>query len=100
MKCNLNCPFPAVTEKALRNIKFCYTKCDESRKCHLEKHPDLEKQWSDEDGFASKDGCRLTRKEMPKDCKEYDCHDFDFFFQVLWDGNQWNVMARSKPRVR
>ena len=95
-KCNLQCPFPTVTPKTIRNILFCCGLCNKSRKTYLNEHPKLKKYWSDEDGFASKDGCRLTRDSMPKTCKNYDCHEYEFQFRLTWDGNTWNVEGQSK----
>ena len=46
------------------------------------------KRWSEEKGFWSEKGCRLNRKDMPSECKVYNCHQDSWVIRKKWDG-EW-----------
>ena len=81
-KCNLDCP-------AGTDFPFCCCHCACARKYFI---TDENKHlWDKKVGFWSDKGCRLARKDMPQECKEYDCHDYEWVVKVKWSNNKWKV---------
>ncbi len=78
-KCNLDCPI-----KREGAAPPCCGNCVESR-CYFVTD-DNRRLWDDKKGFWSKDGCRLSRDEMPQECKDYDCRKHDWLVRMIWRG--------------
>ena len=75
-----NCP-PGIDDQEARCCRVCrlghsYHVNDNNR--HL---------WSETFGFWSRDGCRLSREDMPKRCREYDCRQYEHVYTTRWCGN-------------
>lgn len=79
MRCDLNCPY---------RKPHCCCGCQCGRQYLKDVYPD---KWSDENGFRSDKGCRLSREEMPQECKGYDCKQYIFYSTVSYDNGKWIV---------
>lgn len=80
-KCNLDCPIKD-------ERPYCCRNCREARAYYV---TDANRHlWSDDDGFWSKNGCRLSRDQMPQECKEYDCRAYTFIVVKCWHHGKWN----------
>ena len=73
---------------------FCCRACQNGHKDHIN---DSNKHlWTEENGFASRDGCRLPRDQMPPECRQYDCKKYGFYvcsiqYKVMrFDGQKWS----------
>ncbi len=94
MKCDLNCPATG----SIFLGRFCCHNCSAARKYYVkESNKHL---WNEEKGFFEEGkGCRLSRAEMPQECKEYDCHKKSFYIcelkysQLVWN-EKW---VKKKP---
>lgn len=90
--CDFNCP----VVKDQHITAFCCRYCNPSHKNVItESNQHL---WT-EKGFLGEEGCKLSRDEMPDECKNYDCRQELFFlcqmqFTVVgWKDSQWRPMA-------
>lgn len=78
--CDLNCPVK-------KEVPICCQNCKESRKGYV---TDSNKHlWTNGKGFWSKTGCKLSRKDMPLECKTYDCRRHDFTIIRYWVNGDW-----------
>jgi hypothetical protein len=80
MKCDLNCPDDAKPQLCCRN-------CPEVRAYYVT--PENSRLWTKKYGFWGKGGCKLSRKQMPKECVEYDCKKEKHFIQREWNRGKW-----------
>jgi hypothetical protein len=68
---------------------YCCGRCFESRKYFI---TDLNRHlWTDNHGFWSETGCRLKREDMPKECREYDCHGYTFIGFIRFIDDKWQL---------
>lgn len=74
--CNLDCPVKD-------GIPYCCRNCREARKNFVN---DANRHLWGNKGFHSESGCRLLRKDMPLECKEYDCRRYTFKINRVWAG--------------
>jgi len=111
-KCDLNCP--AVNDVFIDGI--CCNNCYRTKKQYLtDQNRHLWVEWdgkpSDanqlvkgvlkirhtvEEGFYHPDkGCKLSREDMPAECRAYDCKNDMFYLcefkyaRLVWDGQKW-----------
>ncbi len=79
-KCNLDCP--------LKNSQYvCCLNCYVARKNYItEQNKNL---WNDKTGFLGENGCKLSREEMPDECKEYNCKNYVHIIRRHWINNEW-----------
>lgn len=81
-KCDLDCPI----KPSGGFIPICCQNCKESRRDFV---TDTNRHlWTDNRGFHSPEGCRLSREDMPLECKIYDCRRHTFKVIRIWAG-QW-----------
>ena len=85
-KCDLNCPVSIP-------VQFCCKGCKNSKKEY--KNKDNEHLWSDEFGFWTPDGCGLSREQMPKECRTYNCRDYVFAVERRWKDGKWEDFATN-----
>lgn len=68
-------------------VSWCCKNCYKSKKQYI---TDTNKHlWTDDRGFWSPSGCKLSRKDMPQECREYDCRKGDWLYKVIWQGDKW-----------
>jgi len=80
--CNLDCP---ISHK--NNGVYCCISCKKARKSFV---TDANKHlWSNDKGFHSNKGCRLSRENMPPECKSYDCRRYTFTINRVWVDGKW-----------
>jgi len=118
-KCDLNCP--AINDFFIDGI--CCNNCYRTKKKYLtEKNKHLWTEWdgktksqkeradgiygirrSFREGFYDPDiGCRLSREDMPYECRVYDCKKDTFYVAELrythikWNGEKW---VQVKPII-
>lgn len=90
MKCDLKCP--PMTPKY-----YCCRHCKTSRKDFVnENNKNL---WSEELGFWSETGCRLTENKRPKECIDFNCKELVFSAEIYWNDG-WILGVASNSRKR
>ena len=85
-RCNLNCPVDI-------SVQFCCKNCNRSKNHYVTK--DNKHLWTEEYGFWSSAGCKLSRSDMPEECLEYDCKDYVFTVERRWNGNEWEDLSSN-----
>jgi hypothetical protein len=84
LKCDLKCP----PEGKLQKIAPCCRWCARARRKYLTEQN--EHLWTDDRGFLGDNGCRLPRKEVPQECKDYDCKKtFSYVCQIIYKPIAW-----------
>jgi len=78
--CDLNCP-------AKHLIVSCCKHCGISKGEY--RTPSNEHLWTDDLGFWGPDGCKLSRSEMPAECKQFDCKEHQWVVLREWGGDEW-----------
>jgi len=79
--CDLNCPI------SNKNVVYCCQSCRKARKSFI---TDANKHlWTADKGFLSKKGCKLSRNNMPSECKTYDCRRYTFKVNRVWADGKW-----------
>ena len=82
-ECKRNCPVDT-------NPPPCCVACWRARKDFVN---DTNRHlWSEERGFWKEDGCKLSREEMPIECKAYDCTKNKWLVEIVWTGSGWKVV--------
>ncbi len=90
IKCNLNCPIE------YKDVVPCCRRCGQSYESYKTK--ENEHLWT-EQGFWSKDGCRLERDDMPEWCKDYDCRNYNWIAQKVWDRDHWATTKSAEVGI-
>lgn len=89
--CNGRC-VPVVRDK----LRRCCTHCFEQIERKQALPPELQNLWNAETGFwALQEGCKLTLKQRPKQCSEYNCHDYIHFNISVSNGLDWKTVVLS-----
>lgn len=83
MKCDLDCPIPS----SVFGRVYCCVGCAAAQVSHVtDENTD---RWDIKTGFLGPNGCRLSRDEMPQECKDYDCKNYRFYMCLYWNGKKW-----------
>ena len=91
-KCEMDCPAKTRDTKSP-----CCKNCGNSRLFFV---IDGNKLLCDKDnGFWSKEGCRLSREDMPDECKEYDCRKAFWLVRKYWSGEWIEMDSWEEPKV-
>ena len=69
------------------NRTRCCCGCKSSRKLFSALHPELKSFWTEEYGYWCEYGCKLSRKQMPEECKGFDCHNKVYYIRIAWGGD-------------
>ena len=54
--------------------------------------------WTEGSGFLGESGCRLSREDMPKECREYTCKNemwytiYLHYTPLWWNGERWEPL--------
>lgn len=94
-KCNQECP-TVITSPS--DAPYCCHACNVSRKSSV--NQSNSSLWTPERGFWGESGCKLSRADMPDECKSYDCRDdvfysFHFVFApVIWHQGKWTILPQ------
>lgn len=94
MECDFQClpPWPVPhPEGGLR--PFCCASCLTTQAKHVtDKNREL---WSDKTGFWTSAGCALPREQMPEECVNYDCKQYEFSARYRWDSEEekWEMVG-------
>lgn len=86
-KCNLDCPVKT-------KPPYCCQWCRISRLYFV--NDNNKHLWNTTDGFWSENGCRLSRENMPKECKDYDCRKYRFVTSMIWISGKWQVVEEME----
>lgn len=84
-KYGIDCPI-----RPRGTVPYCCSTCAKMRKSFV---TDANRHlWSDVGGFHSVRGCRLSRKDMPKECLDYDCRQYPFVAILYYEDGNWQVL--------
>ena len=92
-KCDLKCP---QVPGHVPMIARCCVWCARARKGYVTS--DNKDLWDERTGFLGEKGCRLSREQMPAECKSYDCKTIAWmvcsikYAPLVWDGETWKQL--------
>ena len=88
--CDMRCRnIPGIGEFKGVCCQFCRT----ARRHYL--NASNQHLWTDDRGFLGDEGCRLTRDQVPIECRQFDCKRRTFYTCVVqyaestYDGDRW-----------
>ena len=88
-KYSIDCPL-----RPRNGTPYCCGTCRKRRKSYIN---DSNKHlWTDERGFHSKQGCKLPRDQMPKECIEYDCRRYPFYAILFYENGKWQALTGAE----